>query len=374
MSRESKANPQHGRKANQKMKPYLVMEYLMRHTDENHAESADNIAAYLQELGIDAERRSIYRDIEEINKALWLLENANDDVTIFDAEEAIEDDENDAEKFIVYDKHLKGFRVVRRKYELSDIRLMAECIYASRYISQSEAERLVDIIKGFVSEEQSREIRTDALVTARQRTLNKSTLRNVSTIYDAMSKMIEGEKHIPEKISFQYLKYTIDDLEKQTERRKGAKYIVSPYKLIINDGNYYLLAFDENSQQIRTYRVDRMKAINRLGTPREGAEAFAAIDMKTYTQRTFSMFGGERERVSIRFVSSLLDTAVERFGRYNVSYSRSDDHHFNVSADVEISDQFFGWLCGFGTKAKLFSPNSVVEQYKEYLQKILSRY
>ena len=374
MSREPKANPQHGRKANQKMKPYLVMEYLMRHTDENHAESADNIAAYLQELGIDAERRSIYRDIEEINKALWLLENEDDDADIFTAEEAIETDKNDSEKFIVYDRHLKGFRVVRRKYELSDIRLMAECIYASRYISQSEAERLVDIIKGFVSEEQSREIRTDALVTARQRTLNKSTLRNVSTIYDAMSKMIEGEKHVPEKISFQYLKYTIDDLEKQTERRKGAKYIVSPYKLIINDGNYYLLAFDENSQQIRTYRVDRMKAINRLGTPRDGAEAFAAIDMKTYTQRTFSMFGGECERVSIRFVSSLLDTAVERFGRYNVSYSRSDDHHFTVSADVEISDQFFGWLCGFGTKAKLFSPNSVVEQYKEYLQKILSRY
>ena len=373
MSREPKANPQHGRKANQKMKPYLVMEYLMRHTDENHAESADNIAAYLQELGIDAERRSIYRDIEEINKALWLLEN-EDDADIFAAEEAIETDENDSEKFIVYDRHLKGFRVVRRKYELSDIRLMAECIYASRYISQSEAERLVDIIKGFVSEEQSREIRTDALVTARQRTLNKSTLRNVSTIYDAMSKMIEGEKHIPEKISFQYLKYTIDDLEKQTERRKGAKYIVSPYKLIINDGNYYLLAFDENSQQIRTYRVDRMKAINRLGTPREGAEAFAAIDMKTHTQRTFSMFGGERERVSIRFVSSLLDTAVERFGRYNVSYSRSDDHHFTVSADVEISDQFFGWLCGFGTKAKLFSPYTVVNDFTSYLERIQNKY
>ena len=375
MSREPKANPSHGRKANQKMKPYLVMEYLMRNTDENHAAPADAIVEYLRDdLGIDAERRSIYRDIEEINKALWLLENENNDVTIFDAEEAVEDDENDAEKFIVYDKHLKGFRVIRRKYELSDIRLMAECIYASRYISQSEAERLVDIIKGFVSEEQSREIRTDALVTARQRTLNKSTLRNVSTIYDAMSKMIEGEKHIPEKISFQYLKYTIDDLEKQTERRKGAKYIVSPYKLIINDGNYYLLAFDDYSHEMRTYRVDRMKSINRLGEPREGAEAFSAIDMKTYTQRTFSMFGGKRERVGIRFVSSLLDTAVERFGRYNVSYSRSDDHHFIVSADVEISDQFFGWLCGFGTKAVIQFPSSVVAQYKEYLQKILSKY
>ena len=375
MSREPKAKPDHGRKANQKMKPYLVMEYLMRNTDENHAAPADAIVEYLRDdLGIDAERRSIYRDIDEINKALWLLENADDDATIFDAEEAIDTDEYDNEKFIIYDKHLKGFRVVRRKYELSDIRLMAECIYASRYISQSEAERLVDIIKGFVSDEQANEIRTDALVTARQRTLNKSTLRNVSTIYDAMSKMIEGEKHIPEKISFQYLKYTIDDLEKQTERRKGAKYTVSPYKLIINDGNYYLLAFDDYSHEMRTYRVDRMKTINRLGEPREGAEAFAAIDLKTYTQRTFSMFGGERERVRIRFVSSLLDTAVERFGRTNVSYTRADDHHFIVSADVEISEQFFGWLCGFGTKAVLLSPAPIVEQYKDYLQKILSKY
>ena len=373
MPQEPKAVPQHGRKSNQKMKPYLVMEYLMRRTDENHAESAENIVAYLQELGIDAERRSIYRDIEEINKALWLLEN-EDDADIFAAEEAIAAGENDSEKLIVYDKHMKGFRVVRRKYELSDIRLMAECIYASRYISQSEAERLVDIIKGFVSEEQSKAIRTDALVTARQRTLNKSTLRNVSTIYDAMSKMIDGEKHIPEKISFQYLKYTIDDLENQTERRKGAKYIVSPYKLIINDGNYYLLAFDDHSHEIRTYRVDRMKSINRLGEPRDGANAFAAIDMKTYTQRTFSMFGGKRERVSIRFVSSLLDTAVERFGRYNVNYSRSDDHHFIVSADVEISDQFFGWILGFGKKAKLIGSDAVVEQFRAYLDKVREMY
>lgn len=117
-----------------------------------------------------------------------------------------------------------------------------------------------------------------------------------------------------------------------------------------------------------------MKSINRISEPREGAEAFAAIDMKTYTQRVFSMYGGEKQRVGIRFVSSLLDTAVERFGRTNVNYSRSDNHHFTVFADVEISDQFFGWICGFGTKAVIQSPASVVEQYKEYLQKILSKY
>lgn len=41
---------------------------------------------------------------------------------------------------------------------------------------------------------------------------------------------------------------------------------------------------------------------------------------------------------------------------------------------VDKGYQFFGWICGFGTKAVIQSPASVVEQYKEYLQKILSKY
>ena len=69
---EEKKQPSRGRKADQKMKPYLVYHYLMRKTDANHCATAKDIAAYLQECGIDAERRSIYKDIEEINKAILL--------------------------------------------------------------------------------------------------------------------------------------------------------------------------------------------------------------------------------------------------------------------------------------------------------------
>ena len=53
------------------------------------------------------------------------------------------------------------------------------------------------------------------------------------------------------KISFKYLKYNINDVSKQAERRQGQKYIVSPFKLIINDSNYYLLAFSDKDQEMR---------------------------------------------------------------------------------------------------------------------------
>ena len=51
------------------------------------------------------------------------------------------------------------------------------------------------------------------------------------------------------------------------ERRKGDRYTISPFQLFINDGNYYLLAFDDRYQEMRTYRVDRMKDISRMLLP-----------------------------------------------------------------------------------------------------------
>lgn len=52
-----------GKKNDQKMKPFLVYEYLMRNSDASHTVSANEIVGYLQECGISAERRSIYTDI-----------------------------------------------------------------------------------------------------------------------------------------------------------------------------------------------------------------------------------------------------------------------------------------------------------------------
>ncbi|MDD6095139.1 MAG: hypothetical protein PUC29_05295 [Clostridia bacterium] len=62
---QDKRSENSGRKYDQKMKPFLVYQYLMRETDEEHFVSAQDIVEYLQEnFGIFADRRSqrtIYR-------------------------------------------------------------------------------------------------------------------------------------------------------------------------------------------------------------------------------------------------------------------------------------------------------------------------
>lgn len=362
---------QHGKKPNQKVKPYVVLQYLLRSTDENHVATAMDIVAYLEECAISAERRSIYRDIEEINRVALMLD---EDCTIDEAAAMLQRDENDDLKLVVYDKRQKGFYVRQRKFDLNDIRLLAECVYSAKFISQGQADRLAEVVCEFVSEYQAEKIRHNAFLTDRVKTNNRQVLRNIAAINEAMSCKIDGQPHTPEKISFQYLKYSIADMSKQVERRHGAKYIVSPFQLLINDGNYYLLAFDDRSKAMRTYRVDRMKNVSFSGEPRAGEEAFKKIDLKTYTQRVFSMYGGEEELVQIRFINPLLDTVIDRFGTKDVQYSKEDDSHFCVSAKVEISDQFFAWVCGFGKRAKIISPVSVIDRFKKFLGQIQGLY
>lgn len=82
-----------------------------------------------------------------------------DDCTIDEAEETLAEDED--RKIILYDKGKKGFYVNQyaRHFDLTDIRLIAECIYSSKCIPQSSAERLADVILEYVSEPQAEKIR-----------------------------------------------------------------------------------------------------------------------------------------------------------------------------------------------------------------------
>ena len=375
---EGKVVAKHGKQTNQKLKPYVVLEYLMKYSDADNPKSSYDIIGYLENCGISAERRSIYRDIEDINRIMLMIQEDIDlkevDTIFEEAAESGDEEEVNELKTILYDKNKKGFYVRQRKFEVDDMRLLAECVYSAKFIAEKQAKRLVDVICDFVSEEQAKKIKHNAFLVDRVKTDNAGVLNNIAAINAAMSRHLEGELHTPEKITFQYMKYSVSDMKKQVARRKGARYKISPFQLLINDGNYYLLAFDDHFKEMRTYRVDRMNDIRFTGEPRDGEDEFEQIDLKTYTKRVFSMYGGEQKLVEIRFINPLLDAVVDRFGTKDVQYAKVDETHFSVTAKVEISDQFFGWILGFGKKAKLLYPDNVIDQFRAYMDKIREMY
>lgn len=334
---------------NQKLKTLYVAKFLMENTDENHAVGASDIIDYLEsECDIVAERRSIYRDIA------MLRDNFGMD---------IEGGQGGR------------YKLVSRQFDIYDLKLLAECVHAAKFISQPKAIELVETICQFCSEYQAEELLQEVFLCDRVKTTRKGILNTISTIRTAMATRQDGKPHTPQKISFKYMKFSIGDIHSMVERHHGKLYIVSPFQLLINEGNYYLLAFDDDSKEIRTYRVDRMKNVSLVDEPRAGVDSFAKIDMATYVTRVFSMYDGEQKRVMMRFDKDLLDTAIERFGtEHSTTYSADGDSHFLVTADVDISPQFFGWLCGLGSKVTITHPKDVAELYQNHLKDVLKLY
>ena len=145
--------------------------------------------------------------------------------------------------------------------------------------------------------------------------------------------------------------------------------------MVIDNGNYYLRGIDERFQKkdLRSFRLDRMRNVKLLQELRTETEETKDLDMHDYTRHVFSMYGGRRETVRLQFINDLLDTVHDRFGSY-ASYFKVDAKHFAVSVTVEISPMFFGWLCGFGKKAKLLSPDPVIEEFTQHLAKMQELY
>ena len=51
-----------------------------------------------------------------------------------------------------------------------------------------------------------------------------------------------------------------------------------------------------------------------------------------------------------------------------------DGDSFTVTVQVSLSPQFFAWLCGFGDSVKIESPQRVIDEFKEHIDKIKKNY
>ena len=178
-----------------------------------------------------------------------------------------------------------------------------------------------------------------------------------------------------QKISFLYTRHSPENITKTENRRKGKRYVVSPFKVVLSDGNHYLIGYDDTYHQIRAYRIDRMDDVKITDEPREGEEKFRRLGISNYAKQTFGMFiGGKADYITIQFENSLLDTMMERFGTERRLYTKIDDKHFTVKTFIVESENFYGWLCGLGEKAIITDPPEVAGRFKDYLQKISANY
>ena len=124
---------------------------------------------------------------------------------------------------------------------------------------------------------------------------------------------------------------------------------------------------------IKHFRVDKMLDIGILDEPRDGRESFAALDMAEYAKKVFGMFSGREERVRMRFDNQLVGAVLDRLGR-EAMLVPDGESHFTVTAQVEVSPQFFAWVSGFGRLAQILGPDHVVQAMRAHAAEVLAMY
>ena len=322
--------------SNQKLKLLHLKRILEYHTDADHGITRKDIETYLGHQGIKVDRKTVYEDIH-----------------------ALEDFGMDIE----HPENSNHYRLLSREFELAEIKLMIDSIQASKFLSEKTTRDLIAKLEKLCSHHEAQQLQREVIVANRVKTTNKSIHYNVDHLHRAIASNLQ--------VQFRYFDY---DLYKNKKYfKKGEMYIVSPWRLIYTDDNYYLLAYDEKEQKFKHFRADKMDSVEAIEVERVGKEAFEKLDMANYTKYTFSMFGGDVENVELVFQNRMMGAVMDRFGR-DIVPMKVDNNHFRVVVSVAVSQQFFGWIFGLGKAVRIAGPESVKEQMKKALADIAARY
>lgn len=323
---------------NQKLKMLYLVKILSEETDDEHSLTTQDIITKLAKYDVNAERKALYRDFEEL-KAFGL------------------DIISEQIGRNVY------YHLGHRDFELPELKLLVDSVQSAKFITEKKSKDLIKKLEALVSKYEAKHLQRQVVISGRVKTMNESVYYNVDAIHEAISS--------DKQIRFQYFQWTVK--KKMELRKDGAWYVLSPWGLMWDDEYYYMLAYDAEDEMIKHYRVDKMLNIDIVDCKREGQEAFKSFDMPRYSKSLFGMFSGEQTSVTLEGTNDMAGVLIDRFGKGIMLHS-IDEEHFSAIVEVAISKQFLGWVIALGENIRITAPKTVVEQMQEEAKRLCRQY
>lgn len=329
-------------KLNQKLKLLLVLDLLLRESDENHPIDIEQILLYLRNHGVVCERKSVYNDIS-------ILKEFGYD--------------------ILHTKTPKnGYFVASRDFEEAEIRLLCDAVQAANFISPKKSALLCEKILKLLSTQQAKEIKGQVYVENRP----KSTNEEIYYTVDKLNRAIRNGK----KVSLLYRRRIIT--EKSAVEYEEKAHILSPYGMIWKDDHYYLVGNNVKYDNIMVLRVDRIRGLEILET--EQIRPFSEVspyktyfDTADYAKTHFNMFSGATERVELVCRNDLIEPVLDKFGE-DIHIMRVHDDKFKLTVDAAVSEGLVSWIVQFGGKMQVSKPKTLKKMVTDRASEILKLY
>lgn len=317
----------------QRLKILYLYKILMEQTDETHTITMPEIIRQLKAYGISAARKALYEDIDALRSyGLDIIAGRGAS---------------------------SGYAVVHREFELPELKLLADAVSSSRFLTEHKAKKLVEKLGTLASIHEAKQLRRQVFIAGRTKEQNERIYLTIDTIQKAID---EGKQ-----IEFRYFRY---DLRKRRTYR-DSKRVCTPVALLWSEERYYLVAnYEKYPDKLTNFRVDRMEGAEVLDKP--GIPPAEEFDPEEYQNATFSMFSGKTQMVSLKLANHLVNAVIDRFGKA-IQIQPLEEEHFTICVPVKAEQPlpFFGWLFQFGADAEILEPAELRDSYREALQKVL---
>ena len=319
---------------NQKLKILYILDYLQRNSHAAHPVRAVELMQMLEQRGILCERKTVYSDIAA-------LQDYGVDIVSIPGKNG-------------------GYYIASRNFELPELKLLIDAVQSSRFLTEKKSRELIEKLCRECSVHEANLVRRDVLVSGRVKSMNETIYYNVDAIQEAISQN--------KQIRFRYFDWNLDGTRAYREK----DYTASPYGLCQDNENCYLLAYSHR-HGITSYRVDRMAEIQLAEESRVPCPELTGKHLVEHANRLFQMYSGEAVDVKMRFHRSLVNVVIDRFGR-DILLIPDGDEHFVFTTSIAISPIFLSWIIGFGQKAKILHPQSVIDRCKKLCAEAMEQY
>ena len=323
---------------NQRQKLLILAELFARETDDAHGLTLQEIAERLETAGVNAERKTLYRDLDELQRFGYDIIAQQDGRQV-------------------------RYHLGSRTFELAELKLLVDAVQSAKFITEKKSRELIGKLESQVSRHEARQLHRQVLLAGRVKADNERIYYNVDLLHQAIGENVQ--------IRFHYFRWTRDG--SKALRREGAWYVVSPWALLWDDENYYLAAYDAEAKTLKHFRVDKMLDLALLPEPRQGAENWAARNGAQYSRAIFGMHGGEAVTVTLEGENAMAGVLIDRFGQDLILAPLGSDR-FTAQVEVVPSPHFLGWIIALGEGVRVTGPESVVETLRAEAGRLAAQY
>ena len=252
-------------------------------------------------------------------------------------------------------------------FELSEVRLLIDSVLASKVVSAEQTDIIVKKLAKLLNKYDRTHIRHIHSYKDWSKVDNKNVFWTIEAFDDAINKNV--------KVSFDYNKIGVDK-----KLHVVAKYTVSPVQLAFSNGQYFLLAYVDEEEEMRSFRIDKITNAKTLGMVSKARKR--ELDWRdiasTYVEGHPYMSFGETEHIKLRILEEEIGRVFDVFGtRVRISPCEGTDDKtcgmVEVNFDANTED-VYRFVVQNADVAEIIEPHSIRARILKFGRKMHVRY